>query len=278
MSDVVGAIRAALADPATVPGIPRYFGVPMRPASGLFANHYLTLYRGGRDPDVQELLARRHDAYLDCLRLAGLRVPETRLRLLDETGQLRPVIIQRAMPEDAMLPALLRKASAQSAIGLLDRVATDVSEFWRRVAQRPERIGLHAQIERFAMDETGPVFLDTFPPLIGYSRNDMGLLIQRFADRGLVRSLGKVLPGRVRDVQDRWYTPAGSISTLIDGALRLRPQDTALILDWAETFATTRLEGPWRNAVQALLARHARAAQVSPRRWTAFGGRDRPHV
>lgn len=250
----------------------------MRPTTGVFANHYLTLYRGGRDPEVQELLARRHDAYVDCLRLAGLRVPDTRLRLLDSTGQQRPVIIQCALPEEAMVPALMRKAGPQAAIGLLDRVATDVAEFWRRVAQRPERIGLHAQIERFAMDEDGPLFLDTFPPLIGYGRDEMGHLIQRFADRGLIRGLGKVLPGRVRDVQDRWYTPAGSISTLIDGALRLRPQDTGAILDWAEGFAATRMEGPWRNAVQALLARHARSAKVSPRRWAALTGRDRPHA
>ncbi len=278
MNDLTSAIKAALADPATRSAPPRYFGVPMRPVSGVFQDHFLTLYRSGRDPDVQELLSRRHDAYVDCLRLAGLRVPETRLRLLDEAGQQRPVIIQRAIPEKAMLAALLGTAGSPAAIALLDRVATDVAEFWRRVAQRPERIGLHARIESFAMDADGPLFLDTFPPLIGYARDEMGQVIQRFADRGLVRSLGKVLPGRVRDVQDRWYTPAGSISTLIDGALRVRPQDTGLILEWADGFAATRLEGPWRNAVQALLARHARAAKLSARRWTAFVGRDRPHA
>lgn len=278
MSDVTSSIRAALADPATTLNTPRSFGVPVRPVSGPFADHYLTLYRIGRDPEVQELLARRHEAYVDCLRLAGVRVPETRLRLLDEAGQSRPVIIQRAVPEDTMLEPLLRKAGPEAAIGLLDRVATDVAEFWRRVAQRPERIGLHAQIGRFAMDEDGPVFLDTFPPLIGYSRDEMGQVIQRFADRGLIRGLGKVLPGRVRDLQDRWYTPAGSVSTLIDGALRLRPHDSGAILDWANGFAATRLEGPWRNAVQALLARHARASAVRPRRWSGLVGRDHPHA
>ncbi len=278
MANITNALRLALADATTVTGAPRFFGVPMRPAKGPFADHYVTLYRGGRDPEVQELLARRHESYVDCLRLAGIRVPDTRLRLLDEAGMQRPVIIQAAVPEDQMLAPLMKKAGPEAAIGLLDRVATDVAEFWRRVAQRSERIGLHAQIERFGMDENGPVFLDTFPPLISYSREEMGQVIQRFADRGLIRGLGKVLPGRVRDVQDRWYTPAGSISTLIDGALRLRPQDADAILDWADGFAATRLEGPWRNAVQALLARHARAINVRPHRWTTFGWRDHPHA
>ena len=278
MPDLSGSIRAALADAGTVPREKRYFGAPMRPRSGSLQGHFMTVYRGGRDPEVQELLARRHDAYVDCLRLAGIRVPETHLRLIDEAGIQRPVIVQRAVPEDMMLVPLIRQAGPKAAIGLLDRVATDVAEFWRRVAQRPERVGFHAQIERFGMDEQGPLFLDTFPPLISYSRDEMGHLIQRFADNGLVRGLGKVLPGRLRDMQDRWYTPAGSVQTLIDGALRLRPADAEEILEWADGFAATRLEGPWRNAVQAQLARHARAAKLNVGRWGPLAGRDRPHA
>lgn len=278
MADLSRSIREALIDGAAIPSEKRYFGAPMRPRSGPLAGFVVTAYRGGRDPEVQELLARRHDAYVDCLRLAGVHVPETHLRLMDEAGMQRPVIVQKAVPEDMMLVPLIRKAGPNAAIGLLDRVATDVAEFWRRVAQRPERVGFHAQIERFGMDESGPIFLDTFPPLISYSRDEMGHLIQRFADNGLVRGLGKVLPGRLRDIQDRWYTPAGSIQTLIDGALRLRPSDAEDILDWADGFASTRLEGPWRNAVQAQLARHARAAKIGVGRWNAIPGRDRPHA
>ncbi|MBY4893393.1 DUF6206 family protein [Rhodobacteraceae bacterium N5(2021)] len=278
MIDLSRNIRATLADGTVVPHEKRYFGVPLRPRSGPLEGYLVTAYRGGRDPEVQELLARRHDAYVDCLQLAGMRVPETHLRLIDEAGMQRPVIVQKAVPDDMMLVPLIRKAGPKAAIGLLDRVATDVAEFWRRVAQRPERVGLHAQIERFAMDETGPLFLDTFPPLIAYSRNEMGQLIQRFADNGLLRGLGKVLPGRLRDMQDRWYTPAGSIQTLIEGALRQRPNDAEEILEWADKFAATRLEGPWRNAVQAQLARHARAAKLGVGRWNGIAGRDRPHA
>ncbi len=278
MSELTGAIRAALSDAAATTGAAGYFGTPLRPASGPLQGHIVTTYRGGRDLDVQETLARRHDAYVDCLRLAGLRVPGTHLRLLDDAGIQRPVIAQQAVPDDMMLTSLIRKAGPEAAIGLLDRVATDVVEFWRRVAQRPERVGLHAQIDRFGMDEDGPLFLDTFLPLISYSRDEMGQLIQRFADNGLVRGLGKVLPGRLRDMQDRWYTPAGSVSTLIDGALRLRPSDTEAIVDWAHGFAITRLEAPWRAPVQAQLARHTRAAGQGTGPWTASAGRDRPHA
>lgn len=279
MNDLAGILRTALSDSATSVGAPRYFGMPTRPATGPLSNHIVTTYRGGRDLDVLETLSRRHEAYVDCLRLAGLRVPDTHLRLLDDAGVQRPVIAQRAVPADMMLPTLIRKAGPEAAIGLLDRVATDVAEFWRRVAQRPERVGLHAQIDRFGMDEEGPVFLDTFPPLISYSRDEIGQLIQRFADNGLVRGLGKVLPGRLRDMQDRWYTPAGSISTLIDGALRLRPTDSDAIVEWAQEFANTRLEAQWRTPVQAQLARHVRAFGQSAGAFTSRPARDRhPHA
>lgn len=278
MNDLSRLLRTALSETPTTRVGTRAFGVPMRPSSGPLQDYIVTAYRGGRDPDVQETLARRHDAYIDCLRLAGLRVPETQLRLLEDAGVQRPVIAQRAVAVDMMLPSLISKAGPDAAIGLLDRVATDVAEFWRRVAQRPERVGLHAQVDRFGMDEEGPLFLETFPPLISYNRDEMGHFIQRFADNGLVRGLGKVLPGRLRDMQDRWYTPAGSISTLIDGALRLRPNDTGAIVDWAHGFVNTRVEAPWRPSILAQLARHKRTTDQGNGLWSPRPGRDRPHA
>lgn len=250
----------------------------MRPITGPLAGHILTTYRSGRDPDVQEALARRHDAYLDCLSLAGIRTPATRLHLLEGAGVQRPVLVQEAVPDDAMLPRLIKKAGTSAAIGLLDRMATEVSEFWRRVAQRPERIGFHTPLDHFAMDEEGPLFLETFPPLISYNRDEMGQLIQRFCDSALIRGVGKVLPGRIRDIQDRWYTPGGSMITLIDGALRLRPQDRDAIFEWAHLVAQTRLDGTERDAVQTHLVRAAQRDGQIARRWPLLGGRDRPHA
>ncbi len=267
-----------MADAGTIHMPARDFGVPMRPLTGPLAGHILTAYRGGRDPDVQEALARRHDAYVDCLNLAGIRTPDTRLHLLEEAGTQRPVLVQATVPDDTMLPVLIRKAGSNAAIGLLDRVATEVSEFWRRVAQRPERIGFHTPLDHFAMDEDGPLFLETFPPLISYNRDEMGQLIQRFCDSALIRGVGKVLPGRIRDIQDRWYTPGGSIITLIEGASRLRPHDSDAIFEWAGHFAQTRLDSAGCEAVQRHVARAARRDGQIARRWPRFGGRDRPHV
>jgi hypothetical protein len=262
MSELAGQVRAALASHASGPagaGETRPMGLftePFRPATGPLSAHVLKPYRIGRDPEVLEPLLRRHEAYLDCLRRAGLNLPETRLVLVHDHGTLRPVVVQEAVPEAALLPGLLRRAPIGDALTFLDEVARAVCGFWSGVAQRPERIGLHASVQNFALDaRAGAVFLDTFPPLIGQSREEMGRLIQRFSDSGLIRGIGRVLPGRVREIQDPWYSLSGNLALLTEGALRLRPQDGATLLDWAERLAAARLQATERPAFLAAVSR-----------------------
>jgi hypothetical protein len=262
MSELAGQVRAALADhrpaQAGAGDAPRLglFTAPFRPASGPLSGHVLKPYRIGRDPELLEPLLRRHEAYLDCLRRAGLSLPDTRLILIHEHGTLRPVIVQEAVPNEALLNSLFRRATVGEALALLDEVARSVCGFWAGVAQRPERIGLHAAVQNFAFDaQAGPVFLDTFPPLIGQSREEMGRLIQRFSDSGLIRGIGRLLPGRVREIQDPWYTLPGNLALLVEGALRVRPQDTAALLDWSQDFAAARLQSSDRAAFLTAVTR-----------------------
>lgn len=257
MTELVGQVRAALA--ARDGGRPErmgYFCAPFRPRSGPLSGKVLKPYRSGRDPEILEPLVRRHEAYLECLGRAGLVVPDTRLVLVHDHGVLRPVIVQDAAPPEAIAAHLVASASLEDALGVLGQVAGAVCSFWSGVAQRPERVGLHASIHTFALDaEAGPVFLETFPPLIGYSREDMGRLLSRFAESGLVRGIGAVLPGRVRELQDPWYTRPGNLGLLIEGAFRLRPQDQPDILDWAAGFVSSNLDASERSAVMTALAR-----------------------
>jgi hypothetical protein len=229
MSELAGHVRAALAGHGPVRqggqsdrmGL---FSVPFRPAEGPLADRVLKPYRSGRDLELLEPLARRHTVYLECLQRAGLVVPETELVLLEDHGVLRPVIVQEAVPSSRLLSNVLTASETASALRSLESVATAVCGFWGGVAQRPERIGLHASVHNFAIDGDGRVlFLDTFPPLIGLSREDMGRLLLRFSESGLMRGIGALLPGRVREIQDPWYGVTGNLNLLIEGSLRLRP-------------------------------------------------------
>ncbi|MBO6604027.1 MAG: hypothetical protein JJ938_15655 [Roseicyclus sp.] len=264
-SELNRAVRDALADRGDPVSRLGYFCAPFRPRSGPLSDRVIKTYRGGRDPEVLELLARRHDAYAACLRDAGVTLPETQFLLLEEAGFQRPVILQKALPPETMLRDMLLAADLKTAIALLDQAAISIAGFWAAVARRPERIGYHPSIRNFAMGQEGPIFFDTFPPLIGYSREEMGRLLLRFSESRLIRGIGPVLPERIRAIQDEWYSPAGTIVGLIGSAVRLRPDDKADLLEWARGFAETHLTGALKDEVMAELDTPPRLPAI----WTA---------
>jgi len=266
MSELAGQVREALrarGEPVSRLG---YFCAPFRPPSGPLSDRVIKTYRGGRDPDVLEQLARRHDAYADVLRWAGVRLPETRFLLLNEAGYIQPVIVQEALDERLLMRPRIEAADLPEALSILEAAASSIADFWGRVAQRPERIGYHPSIRNFAIDEDGPIFFDTFPPLIGYSREEMGRLLLRFSESGLVRGMGRVMPERIRGIQDEWYSPAGTIVGLVGSAVRLRPEHGPAILDWARDFAGRHLKPGLRDEVLAELDRPPRL----PAFWTGM--------
>ncbi len=279
MTELAGQVRATLAErKAGRSDRMGYFSAPFRPAAGPLADRILKPYRTGRDPELLEQLLRRHDAYLECLDLAGLAVPETRLLLLDEHGLMRPVVVQEAAPDEAMLPALLSRADLDTALRLLETAAAAVCGFWSGVAQRAERVGLHASVHNFAIDAAvGPIFLETFPPLILYSREEMGRLLLRFSESGLIRGVGALLPGRVREIQDPWYTLPGNLGLLVEGAMRIRPHDRAAILAWTERFAAGSLDASDRSALLTAVSR-PRPGIAARRVADRFGGGLHPNA
>jgi hypothetical protein len=266
MSDLSGPVREALRSRGEPVSRLGYFCAPFRPAEGPLKDKVIKTYRGGRDPELLEQLARRHTAYVDVLRWAGVRLPDTRFLILNEAGYLQPVIVQDAIDEALLMRPQVEAAELQDALDLLEGAATSIADFWDRVAQRPERIGYHPSIRNFAYDENGPIFFDTFPPLIGYSREDMGRLLLRFSEAGLVRTMGAVMPERIRAIQDEWYSPAGTIVGLIGSAVRLRPADGPAILAWARDFAAHRLDPDLGAEVRTELDRPPRL----PAFWTGM--------
>jgi hypothetical protein len=264
MTDYSGAIREALRSRGEPISRLGYFCAPFRPTEGPLRDKVIKTYRGGRDPELLEQLARRHTAYVDLLKWAGVRLPETRFVILNEAGYLQPVIVQDALDEAILMRPQIEAADLPGVLEMLEGAALSIADFWARVVQRPERIGYHPSIRNFAYDADGPIFFDTFPPLIGYSRAEMGLLLLRFSESGVVRTMGAVLPERIRAIQDEWYSPSGTIVGLIGSAVRLRPDDGPQILDWARDFAARSLDRTMRDEVLADLDRPPRLPAI----WT----------
>ena len=265
IDDTTRAVREALGKRSEPVSRLGYFCAPFRPAQGPLRDCVIKTYRGGRDMEFLDRLARHHDTYVSCLTQAGVRLPDTQFLILNHTDYAQPVIVQTALPQQHLLRPQLETADIETAVALLDQVANTIAAFWAAVAQHPGRIGYHPSIRNFALDENGPVFFDTFPPLIGYTRREMGDLLLRFSESWLIRLVGPMVPERIRAIQDEWYSPAGTIIGLVGSAIRLRPQNTRAIMAWAHEFADTRLRGAMRTAVLNELSAPPRLSPI----WTA---------
>ena len=159
------------------------------------------------------------------------------------------MIVQKVLEERLLLRPQIAAADLGLELDLMQQAARSIVEFWASVAGRAERIGYHPSLRNFAIDAQGPISFDTFPPLIGYSRDEMGRLLLRFSRSRLIRTLGPAFPERICAIQDEWYAPAGTILGLVGSAIRLRPADQAPILAWARGFAADELEGVTRAEI-----------------------------
>ena len=109
------------------------------------------------------------------------------------------------------------------------------------------------------------MFFDTFPPLIGYTHDEMGKLLLQFSEKRLMRWVGPMLRSKVTAIQDEWYSPPETLVGLMGSACRLRPNDAEAFLSWGHDFAQSEMP-PWSDEALAGL-------KVPPRLpgyWTGF--------
>lgn len=242
-----------------------YFCAPFRPAEGPFSDNVIKVYRGLRNEAALDRLARCHDDYASALREAGVPLPETAFHLLEMDGVRVPVIVQEALPTESLMRPLMQTAPRDETLAMMQAAGEVIAGFWNAADRFETRIGFHPSIRNFAIVEGRAVFFDTFPPLIHYSREEMGRLLLLFSDSRLMRTVGPLLRGRVTGIQDEWYSPPETLVGLVGSACRLRPEHTDAYLDWGRRFAEEAMPR-WSEEARAGLDRPPRL----PGYWTGF--------
>lgn len=268
MTDIA-ALRDLLdADPATR-GAPisklGYFCAPFRPSQGPFSDKVIKVYRGLSDAGALDLLVERHDVYVAALRQAGVPVPKTEIHLLQDGATRIPVIVQDALPANSMMRAMMQRGTQVETLTYMQAAGEVIARFWNNVDQSQTRIGFHPSIRNFAISEGRAIFFDSFPPLIGYSREDMGQILLLFSEKRLMRLLGPMLQTRVTGIQDEWYSPAETLVGLVGSACRLRPDDASAYLEWGRGFVQSDMTR-WAEEAMAGLQTPPRL----PGYWTGF--------
>ncbi len=242
-----------------------YFCAPFRPGTGPLSDRVIKLYRGMPDAGQLDRLAQMHDAYVQALRAGGVPMPETAFHRVEIDGVTRPVIVQEALdPADLMRPRMQRGTGAQT-LEMMEAAGQVIARFWTWAAGQEGRIGFHPSIRNFAIVDGRAVFFDTFPPLIGYSRDEMGRMLLLFSDKRLMRLVGPLMQARVTGIQDEWYSPPETLVGLVGSACRLRPEDAGAYLEWGRDFVAREM-APW--AAEALPG--LQAPPRLPGYWTGF--------
>jgi hypothetical protein len=242
-----------------------YFCAPFRPKSGPLSDKVIKVYRGLKDTAEIERLAQCHDDYVAALALTGVELPETEMHLVDMGGARIPVIVQTALPDISMMRPQIIAASQADALKMLDAAGQVMASFWNNADKVEGRVGFHPSIRNFVYLEGRAVFFDTFPPLIHYTRDEMGKMLLTFSDKRLMRWVGPLLQNKVTGIQDEWYSAPETLVGLVGSACRLRPDDSAAFLDWGRGFAKSDMSR-WADEAIAEMQEPPRL----PGYWTGF--------
>lgn len=248
-----------------------YFCAPFRAGPGPLEGRVIKVYRAPGDRAALERLAAAHDDYVAVLTRCGVSLPETEFRLADLGAGPVPVVIQEGLPDASMMRPRMLETDRAGALALMEAAGEVIATFWTVLRQAQEsgeerrRVGFHPSIRNFAVIDGRAIFFDTFPPLIGYSRDEMGRLLLQFSEKRLMRMVGPLLRGRVTGIQDEWYSPPETLVGLVGSACRLRPDDREAFLDWGRDFARRRM-APWAEEAVAGMDRPPRL----PGYWTTF--------
>ncbi|WP_439522236.1 DUF6206 family protein [Marivita sp.] len=242
-----------------------YFCAPFRPASGPFSDKVIKVYRGLKDQTALDRLARCHDEYVAALNTAGVVLPKTEFHLLDMEGARIPVIVQDALPSDSMMRPQMQVASTDDTLRMMEAAGDVIATFWNNADQFDTRIGFHPSIRNFAYLDGKALFFDTFPPLIHYSREEMGKMLLLFSDKALMRWVGPFLQKKVTGIQDEWYSAPETLVGLVGSACRLRPDDAEAYLAWGRDFTIRRMSRWADEAVP-----HLQEPPRLPGYWTGF--------
>lgn len=242
-----------------------YFCAPFRAPDGPLKGKVIKVYRGLRDGAELDRLAKAHDDYVEVLVNNGVVMPETDFVLLNMEGTRVPVVVQEGLPDDSMMRPQILSADVDGAVALLESAGDCIATFWTNVQSDPRRIGFHPSIRNFAIRDGQAIFFDTFPPLIDYSREEMGRMLLWFSDKRLMRWVGPFLRRKVTGIQDEWYSPAETLVGMVGSACRLRPADAEVFLNWGRDFSKRRM-GPWAEECLEGLQKPPEL----PGYWTAF--------
>ncbi|MBP0481630.1 hypothetical protein J5474_03875 [Sagittula sp. M10.9X] len=266
MLGAIHAYRGAEGQPISRLG---YFTAPFRPATGPLADRVIKVYRSAGSRAATDRLAECHADYVSALQAAGVPMPETEFHLVGMPvaghTEVTPIVVQEALDPACLMRPLMLSSTTERTLEMMEAAGQVIARFWHWAEGFDGRVGFHPSIRNFAILDGRAVFFDTFPPLIHYTRDEMGQLLLQFSEKRLMRLVGPLVQKKVTGIQDEWYSPAETLVGMVGSACRLRPDDAQAYLSWGRDFVAREMQ-PWADEALPGLAE----APKLPGYWTGF--------
>lgn len=209
-----------------------YFSKPFRVYQGE-RSLFIKLYWPVSNYKFISSIIANHDDYIHKLKIAGLKIPETKILSRPSGKKHQLVIIQDAFRDEELLRNRIIKADIDE-VESLCRMVFDEMLLFRERREKDIDIGFHPTLRNYSVHEDNLWFFDTFPPML-MNQNDLNRVILKMSPYGGL--LKKVAPpALINKVTDEYYHIDKMLTGIVGSCCRLRPADADKILTFSREY------------------------------------------
>ena len=237
-----------------------YFSKPFR------VNYYgralfIKLYFPVKDQKLISSIIENHDEYIRELKLAGLKIPETKILSKPSGDKHQLIIIQDAFKDEELLRNMIINGSPEDVKRLCFIVFDEMLQFLNK-KNRQKDIGFHPTLRNYCVHKGELWFFDTFPPML-MNQKELNKLIMKMSPYGGL--LKKIIPLRlINKVTDEYYNTEMMFTGIVGSCCRLRPADADNILAFSNEYVnqSVRLTDDDKERIKRLLEKPPRLSGI----------------
>lgn len=240
-----------------------FFSRPVLVGEGPHAGKVVKVYRAVASRSRCEDLCAHHALHVQQLREIGIVLPETEMTIEPRGDQWQPIIIQDYFPPDQMAKPRVARVALDEALDLMQGILQDALKTIAYVERHDDRrFGFHPTLRNYAVTAGTLHYLDTFPPMSDYSREEVAAVVLEFVPRGLPGFLKFLGRPYLRTVIDEYFRADVMLRGIVGSTCRLRPCDSDTIITRAREIIAQAPALADRDRVLRKLARPPRLGPV----------------
>jgi len=239
-----------------------FFSRPVLVGEGPHAGKVVKVYRAVSSRSRCEDLCAHHALHVRQLRDIGIVLPNTEMTIEPRGDQWQPIIIQDYFPPGQMAKSRVARVARGEALDLMQGILQDALKALAYVEHHGDRrFGFHPTLRNYAVAAGTLNYLDTFPPMSDYCREEVAAVVLEFVPRGLPGFLKFLGRPYLKTVIDEYFRADVMLQGIVGSTCRLRPRDSDAIISRAREIIA---QAPTLADRERVLRRLARPPRLGP--------------